>query len=444
MDAEKAQGIIQSTWEVNTKPIGNVTRVNRALTLENAEYFAYHVPCFILYRFLHFPTILSSQQERNFQVTLENPPDSIIKGGTLNIGKLLESNGPSKDFFVSLDDLKRHVFINGTTGSGKSSFIQNLLGQIRTNFPGIPLLVIELKGEYAWMEKQFPGITVLEPGKNFGINIFDFTGDVHVHAERMFDIMKSSFDFSEIKDFSPQMEKVLVDLITMTCSDPNPAKRNFTTFFKVAQKYINDNKAKIPFLESTWIGIENRIRRITTGPLMKVFDGTLDIKNVKQIFSDPVIVSLGNIINLGGTKDDLYFFSNLLLKHLWDINIARGPTRNINHITIIDDSQFFSKSKRLDRSKDTNYFEDIALLLRGTGEVLIAISTRPDISEDVLSNCGLIVCFQTKFKEDIEKLQSLLHLQDNQISLLEILPEHTSVVKINSYPQPFLIQSRTL
>jgi hypothetical protein len=438
----KARGIIRGTWEVNTRCERNPAMIPRQLACNGVEMLMYHVPCFILFRFFQLPTIPSSKQERRFQFQLDQPPDSVVTAGTLNIGKVTDPNGASKDFMLSIEDLKRHVFINGTTGSGKSVFTYNLIGQITEHFPTIPFLVLELKGEYASLGTQYPGVSFLEPGINFSINIFNPVVDVHVHAERVFNILKTSFDFSDMKDFSPQMEKVLVDLIIMTCSDPDPTKRCFAAFFQNAQRYVNNNKAKIPYLESTWIGIENRLRRITTGALRSVFDGQQTQDPTKTIMMSRSIVSLSNIVRLGGTKDDLYFIANLILKMVWDANITRGPTKGISHITFVDDAQYFSRTRGNSPVRETNFLEDIALLLRGTGEVLVAISTRPDISADVLSNCGLIVCFQTKFKEDVQKLKGLLHLPEEKASNLEILPEHTSIIKLNSYPSPFTLETR--
>jgi hypothetical protein len=439
---DKVKGIIHSLWETAAKIERNPVSISMDLACTGVESLLYHVPCFILYRYFHFPRVPSGKQERRFQFQLGPPPDSVTTSGMLNIGKIIDPNGRNRDFLLGIDDIKRHVFINGTTGSGKSVFTRNLIGQIMEHFPAIPFLVLEVKGEYATLGKEHPGVVFLEPGINFTMNIFDPMVDVHVHAERVFNILKTSFDFTDVKDFSPQMEKVLVDLIITTCSDPDPTKRCFSAFFKNAQQYVNSNKAKIPYLESTWIGIENRLRRITTGPLRSVFDGQGTQDPINSIMKSQTIISLSNIVTLGGTKDDLYFVANLVLKMVWDANLAQGPSRDINHITFVDDAQYFSRTRGNSSARETNYMEDIALLLRGTGEVLIAISTRPDISEDVLSNCGLIVCFQTKFKEDVQKLKGLLHLPEEKASNLEILPEHTSVIKLNSYPSPFTLETR--
>ncbi|MEX2682499.1 MAG: hypothetical protein Q6373_012930 [Candidatus Sigynarchaeota archaeon] len=52
------------------------------------------------------------------------------------------------------------------------------------------------------------------------------------------------------------------------------------------------------------------------------------------------------------------------------------------------------------------------------------------------------VCFQTKFKDDVQKLKGLLHLPEEKASFLEILPEHTCIIKLNSYPSPFILETR--
>ncbi|MEX2684029.1 MAG: ATP-binding protein, partial [Candidatus Sigynarchaeota archaeon] len=393
---EKASSIMRSTWETNVIYEKNPITISMNLACNGVESLLYHVPSVILFRFCHLPKVPSGKQERRFQFQLDPPPDSVIAAGMLNIGKIKDSTGSSKDFMLDIDDIRRHVFINGTTGSGKTVFTRNLIEQFIIRFPSIPFLILELKGEYATFGKQYPDVTFLEPGISFSINIFNPTVDVHIHAERIFNILKTSFDFSDMKDFSPQMEKVLVDLIIYTCSDPDPARRNFAAFFSNAQAYVNNNKARIPYLESTWIGIENRLRRITTGPLRNVFDGQQPLDLANTIMKSKLIISLANIISLGGTKDDLYFVANLVLKMVWDANLTRGPMKNISHITLVDDAQYISRTRGNAPARETNFLEDIALLLRGTGEVLVAISTRPDISEDVLSNCGMIVCFQTK------------------------------------------------
>ncbi|MHA1750353.1 MAG: ATP-binding protein [Promethearchaeota archaeon] len=445
-DINRTIGIINSIWKIPLTSVKNEKRSKAILyRFDFYEFFLDFHSSRDLCVFNQFPTILSRNQEKKFELKVDIPPESVCNQGKLNIGKIIENNQPTRDFFLKLEDLKKHVFINGSTGTGKSSFIQNLLFEINSKFSGIPFLLIELKGEYTWFKEFFPNIEILEPGINFGINIFDpGESNPRIHSERLYEILKSSLNFSSFKEFSPQMEKILVDLIYQTCTDPDPNSRDFNAFFQNAKNYILDNKDKIPFLESSWIAIENRLRRISTGPLRCLFDESINKYCIIELFKKQVIINLNSIIKLGGSKEDIYFFANMIFKYLWDYNLSKGPKRAIEHITIIEDVQYISKKIDKKNAFISTYFEDIALIQRGTGEVLISISTRPDISQDVLSNCGLVVCFQTKIREDIKKLLSLLHLDDDKRELLEILPEHVALIKVNSYPYPFLLRSKLL
>ncbi|MFX0101020.1 MAG: ATP-binding protein, partial [Candidatus Hodarchaeota archaeon] len=441
---EKMAGIIHGSWEVPLKRFCHKYEVKNIINPGYLNLRMMFASDYQLYKFFHLPTMLSKNQEKTFNIFLDAPPESVCSNGTITIGKVMENNRPINDFLLNLEELKRHVFICGGTGTGKSSFVQNLLNEMQSKLVHIPFLLIELKGEYSWLRQISKDVLFLEPGINFGINLFDPLMDPKIHAEQVYDIMKSSFDFSEGSEFSPQMEKVLVDVITITTRDPDPTKRNFDEFFKNAKNYINANKNKIPYLDKSWIAIENRIRRLAVGPLKNVFDTSYFNLPFDQLMKKKVIINLSNIIKIGGSKSDLFFFSNMLLKKIWDHNLIKGPSRNINHVTIIEDSQYFSQNPNQMASRKSSYFEDIALLLRGTGEVLITISTRPDVSNNVLSNCGLIVAFQSKLTDDIEKLQGILHLSEDQRSLLEILPVFTALIKTNSHPYPFLLKTKKL
>ena len=93
----------------------------------------------------------------------------------------------------------------------------------------------------------------------------------------------------------------------------------------------------------------------------------------------------------------------MILKYLWDRNIEIG-SRNyegIKHITIIEDDQYFAPKELSSRTKSTSYIEDIALLLRGTGECLITLASRPKKSKEILANCGVLISFQNHMQKDV-------------------------------------------
>ncbi|GAH27700.1 unnamed protein product, partial [marine sediment metagenome] len=277
--------------------------------------------------------------------------------------------GASKkyNFSLSINDLEKHMFICGSTGTGKSNFIQNFL----INFSKLynkPFFLVEFKGEYHFLQDKLKDLLILWPGENFSINIFDPVGaNPKIHAERIFDILKSGQFLDDSAEYSPQMEKVLIDILTEVCENKN--RQSWDGFKDCCEIYLDNNRNKIPMLKQTLISLKNRIRRFSIGPMKAIFDTNTTL-SVSNLFNQKVILDLSSIIRLGGEKKDALFFLNMVLKYLWDRNLTRGAINydGINHITIIEDAQYFAPQDMSKKSKLTSYLEDIALLQRGTGE----------------------------------------------------------------------------
>ena len=109
----------------------------------------------------------------------------------------------------------------------------------------------------------------------------------------------------------------------------------------------------------------------------------------------------------------------------------------MKHLTIIEDAQYFAPRDKASQTKITSYLEDIALLQRGTGECLITIATRPNVSPEILANCGVLITFKTYMQKDF--LCKLLNLKEEQEDILSSLGEGQCIVRVNSIDKPFLI-----
>jgi DNA helicase HerA-like ATPase len=329
------------------------------------------------------------------------------------------------------------MFICGATGVGKSNFLQHFLINFKSNF-NIPFLIIEFKGEYQFLQKIFDDLLIMKPGENFSINIFDSQGaDPEIHAERIYDILASGQFLDENAEFSPQMEKVLVQILTKVCK-MDKHHRNWNGFYKYCNIYSKKYRNKIPMLSQTLISITNRIRRFSLGPLKAIFDQKNEIR-MKDLLRKNVIIDLSSIIRLGGEKSDALFFLNMILKYLWDKNLSQGSSNFIGaqHLTIIEDVQYFAPKELNNKSKLTSYLEDIALLQRGTGECLISIATRPNISEEILANSGVFAVFKTHMHKNV--LGQLLNLEEEKYNFISLLDQGECIIRVNSIKEPFLL-----
>ncbi|MBY8987063.1 MAG: ATP-binding protein [Candidatus Lokiarchaeota archaeon] len=370
------------------------------------------------------------------KIDLENPSFKASKEGSVKIGRIMRGNSKKYNFSLSIKDLEKHMFICGSTGTGKSNFIQNFLINF-TKHHEKPFFLVEFKGEYHFLQEKLENLIILWPGENFSINIFDpLDANPKIHAERVFDILKSGQFLDDNAEYSPQMERVLIEILTNVCE--NKDMQSWEGFEKNCGDYLENNKTKIPMLKQTLISLKNRIRRFYIGPMKAIFDTDTTL-SISKLFTQNVILDLSSIIRLGGEKEDAIFFLNMVLKYLWDRNLTKGANNydGINHITIIEDAQYFAPQDMSKKSKITTYLEDIALLQRGTGECLITIATRPNISKEILANNGVVLTFKNHIEKDI--MCELLNLDPEKKSYLSILEEGYCIIRVNSIKEPFLL-----
>jgi len=369
-------------------------------------------------------------------IDLNTPSFLKSRKGDIEIGRVIDNNFKKHRFFLSIDDLEKHMFVCGSTGTGKSNFVQNFLINFKKHYQ-IPFLLVEFKGEYCFLKHYIKDLLILRPGENFSINIFNPEGsNPEIHAERIFDILKSGQFLEESAEYSPQMQKVLVEILAAVCK--HEKFQNWKGFFKVCDHYLERQKADIPMLSQTLISIKNRIRRFSVGPLKVIFSSNYEF-DIKQLFKKNILIDLSSIIRLGGEKEDALFFLNMILKYLWDANLTKNTNSydGINHITIVEDAQYFAPKDLTKQSKISTYLEDIALLQRGRGECLISIATRPQVSEEILANCGILVVF----KNHMEKLLQckLLNLNEQYEYYLSIIEKGQCIIRTDSVKRPFLL-----
>ncbi len=378
--------------------------------------------------------------EDKYVVELDYPSYFKSRKGDIKIGKVMHGLKTKYDFYLSLKDLTQHMFITGTTGSGKTTFLQYFLMNFKEKF-NIPFLLAEFKGEYQYLQGLIEDVLVIKAGENFTINIFDPEGiDPQIHAQRVFQIFKSGGFFENV-DYSPQMEKYFVEILERVCKDEK--KRSWEGFHKESQLYKiqkkRENRDLSHTIEMSITAIETRIRRYSIGVLRQIFGKQTGIL-IKDLFDYNVILDLSSLIRLGGEKQHALFFLNMILKYLWDRNLTRGSINyeGIRHLTIIEDAQYFAPQDLTDKEKLTTYLEDIALLLRGTGECLISLATHPSISRELLANAGVIISFQTHIQKSY--LQELLNFDEKKKEYLSMLGKGYCIIRLNSIEKPFILK----
>ena len=214
---------------------------------------------FVSFFICFFPSLFLNNST---EIKLPYPSRHRAKEGQLEMGRIKFGNKKKYRFKLSVRDLERHMFICGSTGSGKTNFHQRFLTQLDKTLK-VPFLLCEFKGEYQFLQRKIKDLLVLKPGYNFFINIFDPEGtDPKVHAERLFQAFRSGMKFED-KEFSPQMERVFVDILVQMCM--NEEERNWEAFTRLSKDYFSTNSSVFngvrSSVEQSIYAIQNRIRR---------------------------------------------------------------------------------------------------------------------------------------------------------------------------------------
>jgi len=394
--------------------------------------------------YLHLPEEPFPSINRTNIPNFEIPPKDIVEQ-KLVIGTALFRD--KTDLFqVGLDvmDLRLNMFVTGLIGMGKTTFVKNILKNISKFYPEINWICLDWKGDYVELIKNKDNIPilVLRPGSieaPFQINMFDpYDSNEEEHARKLFSIIVELFksDFQNKTELSIQMEKVCREVIKEVVCDPS--KRSLKAFFEELKIYLRNNSTKNPTIRMTINSLENRFDRFRSGNLKKIF--YVDKTNFKfqSLMDKKVIFDFNYLLSNGGTKQDVRFLMNLILKFIFDNALRRGLTQELKHIIVIEDSQLLLPAI-LREVAETNLGEDIPLLLRGVGQSMITIATRPEISPDIISNSGIKVSFRSTY--DAKKIANYQNLNKEQEEYLKIMPKREAIITIPSFSYPFRIRT---
>ncbi|MHA1382649.1 MAG: ATP-binding protein [Candidatus Helarchaeota archaeon] len=404
---------------------------------------------------LHLPESVVPSINTSMAIPIfEIPPKSEeMDKKKIKIGKILLDDRSLYDMYVDLEELRLNMFIVGQVGMGKTEFTKNFLSELYKADPNVNWIVLEWKGDYKDLITRIPEpIQVVSAGSNenpLRLNMFNPSrANPENHAMKLYSIFKEIFKSSYTShinisnyELSPQMEKITKEIL-LECVR-NPEKRTFKSFFHELKNYENKFYDKRNTSISMSIAaIENRFQRFSSGILGKILNVEKSNINFEQIMNKKIIFDLSSIIYKQGTKDDVRLLINLILKYVIDQALRRGPTNDLKHIVILEDSQLLVP-EILREVPETTLGEDIPLLLRSVGEAMISIATRPRISPDIISNSAIKVTFKLNQADDTLKIAKYQNLNEDQEKYLRFLKKQEAIVSTLNFPYPFRIKTIT-
>jgi len=216
----------------------------------------------------------------------------------------------------------------------------------------------------------------------------------------------------------------------------NPKLRSLESFTQELKNFAKENMSKNRTIVMTVTALMNRFDKFRHGVLKKVLDVKKSNINFDNLMEKKVIIDLSFLLAAGGAKEDVRLLMNLILKYVIDKALKRGITDDLKHIVIIEDSQLLVPSI-FREVPETSLVEDIPLLLRGVGESLITIATRPEISSDIIANSAVKITFKSPY--DSQKIAKYQNLSEDQEKYLRVMPKREAIVTFPNFQFPFRI-----
>lgn len=377
--------------------------------------------------------------------TSNNPEDRMTIGRIFDLGhptdKVVELNNRS---------LNMHTFITGSTGSGKSNAVYQMLSELRQD--KIPFLVVEpAKGEYKDVFGNLPDVRVFSTNPNIAplinLNPFMFPDSIHVleHVDGlveifnvcwpMYDAMPAFFKDAILKSY----EAIGWDLGSSTFEGDEIEYPDFEVLTEQLDELISNSEyasdiksnyrgALLTRVKSLTVGLNKYIFTTEQTPYEKLFDQNciLDISRVKSTETKALIMGLMVYI-LNEYRVDQKSTNNSGLRHITVLEEAHNLLKN----TTNGASELVGKSVEM----LTNTIAEI----RTYGEGFIIVDQSPS-SVDIaaIKNTNTKIILRTPEAHDREAVGRSIGLTDDQVEEIAKLPSGVAVVYQNNWINPVL------
>lgn len=371
----------------------------------------------------------------------------------LNLGDIFHMYH-KEDLPVNLrqNSLASHVFVTGSTGSGKSNTIYQLLNEGRKN--GLKFLVVEpAKGEYKHVFGNHDDVSVYGTNPQLTpllrLNPFSFPKENHIleHLDRLVEIFNVCWPMYAAM---PAVLKKAVEQSYQDCGwnlldSSNPYGRLYPNFHDIADniKTIIDSSEYDDENKGAYKGaLLTRIESLTNGINGLIFSN--DELTNEHLFDSNVIVDLSRV---GSTETKSLLMGILVLK-LQEYRMAKGDMNaELKHITVLEEAHNLLKRTSTEQmaesanllGKSVEMLANAIAEMRTYGEGFIIADQAPGLMDlSVIRNTNTKIIMRLPDFSDRDLVGKSANLNDDQIIELAKLPKGVAAVYQNEWIQPVL------
>ena len=364
-----------------------------------------------------------------------------------------------KSVDLDLNSLTSHVFVTGSTGSGKSNTVYQLLRKAHKN--GVKFLVVEpAKGEYKSVFGKETDVHIYgtnpKQTKLLKLNPFRFdvkTTMLHEHIDRLISI------FNVCWPMYAAMPAVLKQAVEKSYADcgwdlSNPWEENeydnnyFPCFADVARNVVEiinssdyDNENKGAYKGS----LVTRLTSLTNGFFGMIFTSKDDIDK-DELFDQNVIVDLSHV----GSPETKSLIMGIIMLKLQEYRMGSGKINSeLNHLTVLEEAHNLLKRTSTDVSSESGNLQGRSVEMisnaiaemRTYGEGFIIADQAPSLLDmAAIRNTNTKIIMRLPDYDDRRLVGKAANLTDEQIDELARLSTGVAAVYQNNWVQSVLCQ----
>lgn len=373
----------------------------------------------------------------------------------INLGKIYHM-GKSEPAALILNRqaLTAHTFITGSTGSGKSNTVYELLRQLDAG--GVNFMVIEpAKGEYknVFGDREDVHVFGTNPKitKLLHINPFRFPEEIHVleHIDRLIEI------FSVCWPMYAAMPAVLKNAMlqayevcgwNLETSENEYNKNLFPTFQDLLTELVDviEHSAYDKEVKNNYRGsLETRVRSLANGLNGQIFSA--DEIPEKQLFDENTIVDLSRV----GSLESKSLIMGILIMRLNEYRMTSCTEMNnpLKHVTVLEEAHNILRRTSVEQTeegsnvagKSVEMIANAIAEMRTYGEGFVIADQSPgavDIS--AIRNTNTKIIMRLPDEQDRQLAGKAAALKDDQLDEIARLPKGVAVIYQNNWTEPVL------
>ncbi len=380
---------------------------------------------------------LGLKEEVEFGLNLNN---DIKAENKINLGKLVQSGNIIDEIEVSIDkeNLDKHTFITGVTGSGKTTTCHKILID-----SGLPFLIIEpAKTEYRILADTYDDILVFTPGNDsvapFRLNPFEFFR--HESITSRVDMIRASIEASfDMEAAIPQ----LIETAIYECYEDYGWDIATNKNEIYGDKAFDDGIYAFPTLEDLMGKIDTVVEK-------QGFDVRLKndyIGSIRARLQSLLMGAKGHMLNTRRSIDFEALLDRRVVLELEEIRSATEKSlvmgfilTNLieaikarffkkgahSHITLVEEAHRllskFSPGDSPNKKHGVETFTDMLAEIRKYGEALVIVDQIPNkLTPEILKNTNTKIVHKIFAEDDKEAIGNNIVLNKEQREFLSNL-----------------------